>query len=107
MRRGVMRVARRGHGQPADLRIFKGVTVVAAQGGRGVEDFERVDRQSFQGGETNAGAEKIVGMRRNGEAAAFVDDLANFPGRFALSDRAGSRRCRGDGLPRWSLRRPG
>ena len=50
---GVMvRVARRGHGQTADLRIFEGIAIVAAQRGGGVEDLERVDRQMSQGWRT-------------------------------------------------------
>src|SRR5213078_2860593 len=42
--RGVMRVTGCNHGQTANLRIFERVTVVAAQGRRGVENFDRVNR---------------------------------------------------------------
>ena len=83
-RLGVVRVARGGHRQAAQLRVFESVTIVAAQGRGGVEDFQRVDRQGFQDGKANAGAKQIVRMRRNGETAAFMNDLADFAGRFAF-----------------------
>ena len=79
-----MRVARCGHRQAAQLRVFEGVTIVAAQGGGGVEDFQGVDRQSFQDGKANAGAKEIVRVRRNGQPAAFVNDFADFAGRLAF-----------------------
>ena len=88
-RLGMMRVARRGHRQAAHLRVFESVTIVAAQGGGGVEDFERIDRQRFQNRKANPGAEEIVGMRRNREAAALVNHFANFAGRFAFQIRQG------------------
>ena len=57
---------------------MKAKRVVAAQGGGGVENFERVDRQRLEDREANPGAEQIVRVRRNGEAAALVNDLADF-----------------------------
>ena len=52
---GMVRIARRRHGQAAHLRILKGERVVAAQGGRGVENLQRIDRQRFEGREANSG----------------------------------------------------
>ena len=84
-----MRVARRRHRQTARLRVFEGVIVVAPQRGGGVEDLERVDRQRLEGFGANAGAEEIVRMRRNREAAVLVDDLADFARRLAFHDGQG------------------
>ena len=43
-RRSMMGIAGRNHWQTAKLRIFKGVSIVTAQRGGGVENFDRVDR---------------------------------------------------------------
>src|SRR6266540_544624 len=75
---GMMRVAGGSHGQTANLRILESVTVVAAECGRRVENLDRIHRQHFQSGKTDAGAEQIIWMRRNGEAATFMNDVANF-----------------------------
>ena len=83
----VVRVARSGHGKAARLRVFEGVTIVAPQGGRGVENFQGVNRQRLENRKTNAGAEEIVRMRGNGEPAAFVNDFANFAGRLPFQIR--------------------
>ena len=44
----VMRIAASGHRQPFHLGEFKGLPVVALQGRRSVENFQRVDRDLFQ-----------------------------------------------------------
>ena len=80
----MMGIARRRHGQAADLRIFEGIAIVAAQGGGGVENFERIDRQLFEGRETDPGAKQIIGMWRNGEPAALVNEIADFARRPAF-----------------------
>ena len=84
---GMMRVAGRSHGQTADLRVFESVTIVAAQRGCGVENFDRIDRQRLQSGKTDSGAEQIVGVRRNGETAALMNDIADFARRFSFQIR--------------------
>ena len=84
---GVMRIARGGHGQAANLRVLERITIVATQGRRGIKHFDRVHRECFEGGKTDAGAKKIVGMRRNGEAAAFMNHVANFARRFSFQIR--------------------
>src|SRR2546423_304695 len=85
--RGMMRVTGCGHRQTADLRVFESVAVVASEGGRGVENFDRIDRQFFESRETDSGAEEIVRMRRNGEATAFMDGVADFKGGSAFQIR--------------------
>ena len=45
---GMMCIARCGHGQVANLCILEGVTIVAAQRGRGIENFDGINRQGFQ-----------------------------------------------------------
>ena len=56
--------------------------------------FSRVEK-------ANTRAEEIVGMRRNRQPAAFVDQIADLACRIALSDKAAKRQCKGDDLPRW------
>src|SRR4051812_24705568 len=80
----MMGVARGGHGQAADLGILESVAVVATQSGGGVKKFERIDGQGFQNGEADPGAEQIVRVGRNGQAAAFVNDFAHFARRLAF-----------------------
>src|SRR5205823_11843548 len=58
---GMMRIASGDHGQISDLRVLERVTVIAAQCGCSIENFNRVNRKRFQDRETNPGAEKIVG----------------------------------------------
>ena len=77
-RGGVVSIACSGHGKSPHLRIFERVSVVTAQGGSGIEDFERIDRQSFEGGETDPGSEQIVWMGWDSEAAAGVNQIAYF-----------------------------
>src|SRR5947207_15952904 len=86
-RGGVMRVACCGHGKAAQLGITKRERVVAAQSGRGVEDLQRIDRQSFECGEANAGAEQIVGMWRYGEATVFVNQRTDIARGASLQPR--------------------
>src|SRR5437667_905065 len=83
----MMRVAGGSHGQTTNLRVLESVAVVAAQCGRRVENLDRIDGQRFQSGKTDAGAEQIVWMRRNGETAAFVNDVADFARRFSFQVR--------------------
>src|SRR5437879_5676712 len=80
----MMRVAGSSHGQTANLRVLESVTVVAAEFGRSVENLDRIHRQRFQSGKTDAGAEQIIWMRRNGEAAAFMNDVADFARWFSF-----------------------
>src|SRR5678816_1500321 len=87
----MVRVTRRRHGQTAELRILEGITVVAPQSGGGVENFESVDRQFLEGRKTDAGPKQVVRMRRNGEPAAFVDEIANLACRPPL--QIGERRA--------------
>src|SRR5207244_10665413 len=75
---GMMRVAGRSHGQTANLRVLESVAVVAAERSRSVENLDRVHRQGFQSGKTDAGAEQIIRVWRNGETAAFMNDVADF-----------------------------
>src|SRR5436190_19193433 len=82
-----MRIARGDHRQSADLRVLEGVSVVAAQRRRGVENFDRIDGQRFQNGKTNAGAEEIVRVRWNRETAALMNDFANFARRSSFQLR--------------------
>ena len=83
---GVVRVAGGNHGKTPDLRIFKRVTVVAAQCRGGVKNFDRINRQRFQNGKANSGAKKIVGMWWNREPAALMNDVANFARRFSFQE---------------------
>jgi len=80
-------VACRGHRQTADLCISEGVAIVAAQCGRGIEDLERVDLQLFETRETDSGAKQIVGMRRDGQPAFFMDEIADFDRKIFGADR--------------------
>src|SRR6266576_1776726 len=73
-----MSIAGCGHGKPPYLCVFKRVSVIATQGGSGIEDFERIDRQSFEGGKTDPGSEQIIWMGWDGEAAAGVNQIADF-----------------------------
>src|SRR5947208_15297679 len=84
---GVMRVAGSDHGQIPDLCVLERVTVVATQSSRRVENFDRINRQRFQDRESDSSAEEIVGMRRNREAAALMNDFANFPRWFSFQIR--------------------
>ena len=83
----MMRVAGGSHGQTSNLRILEGITIVAAQRSRGVENLDRIHRQRFQNGKTDSGPEQIVRMWRNGETAALMNDIADFPRRFSLQIR--------------------
>src|SRR6266542_4528942 len=80
----MMRVAGRSHGQTANLRVLESVTVVAAECSRCVEYLDRIHRQHFQSGKTDAGAEQIIWVWRNGETAAFMNDVADFARRFSF-----------------------
>src|SRR5437899_11158566 len=73
----MMCVAGGSHGQTANLRVLKSVTVVAAECGRRVENLDRIHRQHFPSGKTDAATEQIIWMRRNGEAATFMNAVAN------------------------------
>src|SRR2546427_3883092 len=83
----MMRVAGGSHGQTSNLRILEGITIVAAQRSRCVENLDRIHRQRFQNGKTDSGPEQIVRMWRNGETAALMNDVADFPRRFSLQIR--------------------
>ena len=48
----MMRVAGGSHGQTSNLRILEGITIVAAQRSRGVENLDRIHRQRFQNGKS-------------------------------------------------------
>ncbi len=93
----MVRVARRRHRQAAKLGVFEGELIVSAQGSSGVEDLERVDRQGLQSRKTDPGPEQIVGVRRNGQAAAFVDEVADFACRPPLE--IGKRRADAEQVP--------
>src|SRR4051812_17110089 len=73
-----MSITRRGHRQPAFLRVFEGIKIVPSQRGRGIEHFNRVDRQRLEHGKTDSRAEQVVGVGRDGQTSAFMDQLANF-----------------------------
>src|SRR5437867_12245698 len=79
-----MCIAGGGHGQTANLRILEGVAVVTAQRSRGIEDLYGINGQRFQCGETDSRAKQVVGMRRNRQPAAVVNDVAYFARRFSF-----------------------
>lgn len=81
---GVVRIAGRGHGKATALCVLKGENVVAAESGGSIENFERVNRQRFQDRLADSRPKQIIRVRWNGESAALVNDLANFPGRSAF-----------------------
>ena len=80
----MVRVTGRSHGQTANLRVLESVAVVAAERSRSVENLDRVHRQGFQSGKTDAGAEQIIRVWRNGETAAFMNDVADFARWFSF-----------------------
>ncbi len=80
----MMRVAGGSHGQTADLRVFESITVVTAEGGCRIKNFDRVHGKRLQSCKPDSGAEQIVRMRRNGEPAALVNDVADFARRFSF-----------------------
>src|SRR6267143_6630841 len=80
----MVRVAGRSHGQTANLRVLESVTVVAAKRGRRVENLNRVYWERFQSGKTDSGAKQIVWMWRNGQTAAFMNDVTDFARRFSF-----------------------
>src|SRR5262249_31001663 len=86
-RSGVMRVAGGSHRQTSDLRIFESVAVVTAERGCCIKDLDRVHGKRLQSCEPYPRAEQIVRMRRNGKAAALVDDVADFARRFSFQVR--------------------
>src|SRR5205085_2453249 len=75
---GMMCVASRSHGQAANLCVFESVAVIPPQGRGGVENLDGIDRQRFQSRKTDSGAEQIVRVWRNGQAASFMNHLADF-----------------------------
>src|SRR5262249_13598244 len=74
----MMRVAGRSHWQTADLRVFESVTVVTTECRCRIKNFDRIDGQRLESGQPDSSAEQIIGMRRNGETAALVNDIAYF-----------------------------
>ena len=80
----MMRIAGGSHRQTANLCVFKSVTVVTAERGCRIENFDRIDRERLQSGEPNSGAEQIIGVRRNGQTAALVNDVAYFTCGFSF-----------------------
>jgi hypothetical protein len=72
------------HRQTADLRVFESVTVVTTERGCRIENLNRIDGQRLESGQPDSSAEQIIGVRRNGEAAALVNDIAHFTRGFSF-----------------------
>src|SRR5262249_2075801 len=83
----MMRIAGRSHGQTANLRVFESITVVAPKGGCRVENLDCIHGQRFQSRKTDAGTKQIIWMWRNGETAAFMNNVADFTRRFSFQVR--------------------
>src|SRR5262249_30840854 len=80
----MMRVAGCSHGQTADLRVFESVTIVETKYGCRVKNFDRINVERLECGQSDSSAEQIVRMRRNGEASALMNDVADFACGFSL-----------------------
>src|SRR4051812_34855574 len=82
-----MCVASRCHGQTADLRVFKSVTVVTTKRRCRVKNFNRVHRKRLERSEPDPGSEQIIRVRRDGETAALVNDVAHLARWFSFQVR--------------------
>src|ERR1700757_5175332 len=83
----MMRVAGRSHRQTTDLRVFESVTVVTAECGCRIENFNRIDGQRLESGQPDSSTEQIIRVRGNGETAALVNNIAHFTSGFSFQIR--------------------